>query len=348
MMPRWRATVGAAWPLLQGTAAATVAWITAKHVALHPEPFFAPLAAVIGLNAPLGERGLNTLRLLLGVFVGIIVAEVTLLVFGSGYGRLALATFVAMVVARELGGARIVIAQAASSAILTLTTANGEYGLHRVGDAMIGAAVALGFSQVLFSPEPIGLVRRAEKIALAAIAEGFARTARALESEDPAVVEQALDYMRDFRDRLADLGRSRQQSPRVARHSAVWWVRRAPLAAERERAGHLDLLGTSCLMLTRTALATLPPDRARLAATFRELGDVVADLAKDPGDRATRQAAVDQAVLVTRRFENENAPPNSTLAAALVSLRVVIADLLLFAGVPYEEVAQAPREGAPP
>jgi uncharacterized membrane protein YgaE (UPF0421/DUF939 family) len=344
-MPDWRKTAAAAWPLLQGTAAATVAWITAKHVALHSEPFFAPIAAVIGLNAPFGERGSNTLRLLLGVFVGIVVAELTLLTFGGGYGRLALATFVAMAVARALGGARIVIGQAAASAILTLATANGEYGLQRVSDAMIGATIALGFSQVLFSPEPIGLVRRAEKIALAAIAEGFARTARALETDDPALVERALDYMRDLRDKLADLGRSRRQSPRVARHSAVWWVHRTPLLAEDERAGHLDLLGMSCLMLTRTALVTLPPDRGRLAKAFGELGQVFAALAKDPGNRATRQAAIDQAILLTRRFEQEDAPPGSTLAAAVVSLRIVAADLLLFAGVGREQIVEASRDG---
>jgi hypothetical protein len=346
-MPGWRRTAGAVWPLLQGTAAATVAWITAKHVALHPEPFFAPIAAVIGLNAPFGERGSNTLRLLLGVFVGIIVAELTLLVLGAGYGRLALATFLAMVVARALGGARIVIAQAAASAILTLATADGEYGLNRIGDALIGATIALGFSQVLFSPEPVGLVRRAEENALAAIAEGVARTARALEGDDPALVERALDYMRDVRDRLADLARSRRQGPRVARHSAVWWGRRTPLVAEGGRADHLDLLGTSCLMLTRTALVTPPPDRARLASTFRELGDVFAELAKDPGDRATRQAAAEQAVLVKRRFEHENAPPGSALGAAVVSLQLVAADLLLFAGVAREQIVQASREAEP-
>jgi hypothetical protein len=127
----------------------------------------------------------------------------------------------------------------------------------------------------------------------------------------------------------------------------VWWVHRAPLLAERERAGHLDLLGTSCLMLTRTALVTLPPDRARLAATFRELRHVFAELATNPADRVMRQAAVDQTVLVTRRFEQQNAPPGSTLAAAVVSLRLVAADLLLFAGVARDQIVQALREGKP-
>jgi hypothetical protein len=65
--PAWQASRAWAvetWPLLKGTAAATLAWVIANHVVDHHEPFFAPIAAVVALNAPLGERGLNTLRLL--------------------------------------------------------------------------------------------------------------------------------------------------------------------------------------------------------------------------------------------------------------------------------------------
>jgi hypothetical protein len=100
-----------AWPLLQGTAAATVAWVIAKHVVDHHEPFFAPIAAVIALNAPLGERGRNAIRLLLGVVVGIAAAELSIAALGDGYWTLAVATFAAMSVALALGGARITIAQ---------------------------------------------------------------------------------------------------------------------------------------------------------------------------------------------------------------------------------------------
>ena len=101
-------------------------------------------------------------------------------------------------------------------------------------------------------------------------------------------------------------------------------------------------------MLTRTALVTLPPDRARVAATFRELGRVFAELAKDPGDRATRQAAVDRAALVAKRFEHEDVPPGSPLAAVVVCLRLVAADLLLFAGVPREQILEASPEATSP
>lgn len=115
-----------AWPLLQGTGAAAAAWVIAKHVLGHVEPFFAPVAAVVALNASLGERGLNAIRLVQGVIVGILVGGIVLALVGSGWGALALATFAATAVARGLGGARIVLAQAAVGAILTATVADPE------------------------------------------------------------------------------------------------------------------------------------------------------------------------------------------------------------------------------
>src|SRR3712207_3531730 len=140
---RWTAN---SWRLLQGTAAATAAWAVAHQLPNDHAPFFAPIAAFVALNAPLGERGLNALRLLLGVFVGIVAGELTVLALGGGYVALALATFAATGIARALGGTRIIIAQAAIGAILTIAAAEGQAGLNRLGDAFIGAGVALVFS----------------------------------------------------------------------------------------------------------------------------------------------------------------------------------------------------------
>jgi uncharacterized membrane protein YgaE (UPF0421/DUF939 family) len=44
------------WQILQQTAAAVLAWLIATMVVGHAEPFFAPVAAVVALNATLGER----------------------------------------------------------------------------------------------------------------------------------------------------------------------------------------------------------------------------------------------------------------------------------------------------
>ena len=132
------------------------------HAAGHTEPFFAPIAAVVGLNAVLGRRGSNAVRLLIGAVVGIVTGELAVFLFGGGVGPLALATFTAMVVARLVDRQPIVVAQAAVGAILVTAFGDTAAGLDRLVDALIGAAVALVFSQLLFSPDPLRLLRRAE------------------------------------------------------------------------------------------------------------------------------------------------------------------------------------------
>lgn len=225
---RLRAAVVRLWPVMQQTAAASLAWVLATHLVDHHQPFFAPIAAVVALNASLGERGLNALRLLIGTVVGIVTGEVAIWAFGGGSLTLALAGFVAMAAASALDRARIVTAQAAAGAILTITTtSNGQAGPDRLVDALLGAGVALVFSQLLFPPEPVALVRRAETAALNDMAQGLALTARALEQDDleqddEELADRALRILRDLRDRLAELSRTRRASSRVVRHSR-WW-----------------------------------------------------------------------------------------------------------------------------
>ena len=332
----------AAWPLLQGTVAATTAWVIARHVFDHHEPFFAPVAAVVALNASLGERGLNAVRLLQGVVVGILVGETALAVVGSGPLSLALAMFAAMAVAVALGGARIVIAQAAVSAILCVVIGDAEAGAERLVDALVGGGVALAFSQLLFSPEPVALLRRAEAVALAGMARGLEQASQARERDDDELAERALQSLRVVRDHLAELARVRRASTRVARRSAVWRSQRAPVVRENENAGQLDLLGGSCLTLARALAATSEAEGSRFAPIVRDLADVLGDLAAAPGDRATRQRAADRALAVVRRLDGTRTPSESTLTAGIVEM--VAGDIMVFAGVDPEQAADAVRD----
>ena len=89
--------------------------------------------------------------------------------------------------------------------------ADGQAGPNRLVDALIGAGVALVFTQVLFSPEPVALLRRGAA-ALADMADGLELTARALERGDSELDERAMSSLWDLRDRLADLRRTRRAS----------------------------------------------------------------------------------------------------------------------------------------
>jgi hypothetical protein len=319
------------WRLAQATAASAAAWLIAKDVLDHPEPFFAPISALVSLNTSVGERGLNALRLLQGVVLGIAVGELTLWVLGGGYGSLALAVFASLVLAQALGRARIVVAQAAASAILTVAVANGEVGYQRLVDALVGAGVALVFSQVLFSPEPLRLLRRFEAKALAAMADALELTARALEG-DEAVADRAIGSQRELRDHLSELARMRRATSRVARHTR-WRSQITPLVQENEDAGQLDLLGGSCLLLTRTSLEASDEDRRLLAPYVRTLSETLADLALDPGDRATRQNAVERALEVLPGMRSLRTEPDGDLTATMTAARIAVTDLMLFVGV---------------
>lgn len=339
-----RRVADAAWPLVQGTAAAVIAWSIARYALDHEEPFFAPVAAVIALNATVGERGLNAVRLMQGVVVGIIVGELTLAALGGEPGSLALATFVAMTIAVALGGARITVAQAAVGAILTVAIGDADAGYQRFIDAVVGAGVALTFSQLLFSPEPIRLLRSAESAALTNMGTGLELTADALERDDEELAEDALSRLRDLRDHLVELGRTRQASSRVSRRSAPWRSQRAPVVRETENAGYLDLLGDSCLMLTRAALAAEAVDRQGLVRPIRGLARALTELARAPGDRPTRQATVERMLNVARETA-ASLPPTDPAVAALTGVRWVARDALMFAGVDPQQAVDAVDEG---
>jgi hypothetical protein len=340
---RWPAVRHAAettWPIVQQTAAAAIAWALAVWVLHRDSPFFAPIAAVIGLNATLGRRGSNAVRLLVGVLLGITVGEVAVTVAGGGIWTLTVATFVAMVLANLLDGARIVVAQAAISAILVTAFGDTAEGVDRLVEALIGGGVALLFSQVVFSPEPLRLLRRAEGDVLARVARALHLTAQALEHDDPEAADQALATVRGLRDRLSDLATMRKASDRIVRHSVTWRSRKGPVVQERESAEQLDLLAASCVVLTRTAMATPPDRRSTLAPAVRELGRAIDELAGEPGDRATRQRAAERA-LDLARWATEHAGSvaiQSATAGADAAVRMLALDVMVFAGV---EPAQA-------
>jgi uncharacterized membrane protein YgaE (UPF0421/DUF939 family) len=336
------------WPVLQRTIAATAAWMIARHLVEHHQPFFAPIAAVVALNTTRGGRGRNAIQFLQGVVAGIVVAELAVLILGFGYVALAVATFVAMLVALVLGGGGIVIAQAAAGAILTVTTAAAGTGSGRLIDALIGAGVALVISQLLFPAEPIRLLHRAETAALSNMADGLDLAARALERDDDELANQAVDRLRQVRDHLTDLAQTRESSKSSARDTPIWWRRRASIHREYESAGHLDLLGTSCLMLTRIVADADGAQRAQLSSSVRRVAVMLDLLARTPGGHQVRRKVTRQALAAVRELpgDSDDSGTPAVQVVARWALHRVATDTLMFAGVEAGRATEAIKQGA--
>ncbi|MBU7597142.1 FUSC family protein [Streptomyces sp. P38-E01] len=345
--PAWDRLTDKLWMLLQQSAGATIAWWLAITVADHPQPIFAPITTLVALNAARGERGTNAVRFVAGVLAGILVAEVAITFVGTGYGVMAGATLLAMLLALLFGGERITIAQAAVSAVLVVATGTVQSGTERILDVLLGAAVALVFSQLLFPVEPLALLRRAEAAALADLADALHLTARALRHEGDHLSEWTWDHLRSVYGHLSEVSRTRVLTSRAARHSPLWWGRGPLIAREGEYATRLDLLGNGCLMLTRTAEDLDAPGRATVAPVVHDLATVVTALALAPGDPGVRRCAADRTVELAASVPGTAG--DARLAAACETVRTVLLDLLLFVGADAGEAAHAvradPRQG---
>lgn len=328
------------WLVLQCAVAATVAWIVAGSLIQDHSPFFAPIAAVIALNTVGGERGSNAVRMLVGVVIGILVGELSMALTGSGYGTMVVAIAVAMMIGVTLGATRLVLAQAAAGAILTLAFADGQIGMSRLTDALIGAGVALVMSQLLFPSRPAARLRRIETEALQEIVRLLNAMGRALqEDEDPSL--STVNRLSALSRPMADLSRAQENSHRSMRWSSARWASPEPLAYEDEKVDRLIILSESCLALARTTAAMGKSERRRIASVVWEMAAVLDVLAGDLGDREARQRAVTLALDAAQPFSDGTADDPVT-ASAHLSVQMVATDIMLFAGVDEpESVAQA-------
>jgi hypothetical protein len=77
----------------------------------------------------------------------------------------------------------------------------------------------------------------------------------------------------------------------------------------------------------------------------RELAGAVADLAKEPGNRPTRQQAAHRALALARRAGG-SAPQSQATLAASVAIQMVATDVMVFCGVDPGQAADAVRKGS--
>src|SRR4051794_25967180 len=139
-----------------------------------------------------------------------------------------------------------------------------------------------------------------------------------------------MSRLRTLRDRLSELNRTRAASGRVARRSAAWRSQIAPVVRETEDAGRRDLLGGSCVWLTRAVIAADQQARRRLGPHVRALADAIGDLAAALGDRSARQQAADRALEVARGLAAGDTPSEPDAVATFVGLRTVATNLMVF------------------
>ena len=338
--------------VVQTALAAGIAWQLATLV--QPEPFFAPVAAVIVLGVAGGQQLRRAVELAVGVAGGILVADLLLLVIGGGALTVGVIVALAMAVALLLGAGPFLVNQAAVSGVLLATlgapAATSEFD--RFFSALIGGAVAILIGPVLFARNPLTAVGEQAERVLAHVAATLERVADALESGDAATAADALALARSGD---AEIAAFEEQLARAREAIRLAPPRRRDLPRLEvydDAAAQVDYAVRNTRVLARAAntaaVRDVPPepdlaDAVRLLArAVRALGEDLRHPEEESAARAlARRAARDATAVLDRRAD---------LSASLVvaTIRSTAADILRGSGLDTEEMQAAlgPYPGA--
>jgi len=339
----------AARPILQATLAATIAWLVATEIVGHSRPFFAPVAAMITLGLTQGERGRRAVEVVLGVTLGIAVADLLVLQLGTGWWQLALVVSLAMAAALLLGSGPMFAQQAAASAALvaTLQPPDGGVSFARSVDALLGGGIALAVSALVLPAHPGRIVREAAAPVLAELAAVLDDVAAALQARSREGAQAALDRGRA----IDELARNLDEALVVGRETAhLVPPRRRTLGTVdlyADAAAQIDIAVRNVQVLARGARRAIdldenvPPEAAsavrELAHAVQALGEALDDPDRGGAVREPALRAAGQATLVLERTGN------MSVTVIVGQVRSTAVDLLRGSGMTYDEAADAER-----
>lgn len=351
-LSRGRLSVGArlqrlrskGWHIVQAAVAAGVAWFLAADVLGHDTPFFAPIAAVVGLGTSYGQRWRRVAEVTLGVAIGVLVADLLVLGIGSGWWQMILIVALAMSTALLVDAGGLLVTQAAVQSIVVaaLVPAPGE-ALLRWTDALVGGAVAL-VGATLVPGAPLRRPREQTAVVTDKIAFLLTGAARAIEEQE---FESTLELLADARstDVLIDeLQVAAAEGLSVVRSSPFRARHREPLRKLAELVEPLDLaLRNTRVVVRRAAVAAYrgDPVPAEYAGLCRDLSAAVTRISAEL--RADRMPATVQPELVRLAAQTSRVHRTRDLSGEVIlaQLRSIIADLLRVTGMDALESTDA-------
>lgn len=305
-------------PLLQvakSAVAIVAAWLIAGWLIQGPPPIFAAIAALLVVQPSVNQSFTRAVERSVGVIVGVVIASLLGLAFGSQPWVALLSAGVALVVAWAARISPGATNQIAISALLVLAlgTATPNYALDRVLETLIGAAIGIVVNAALVPPVLVPAAREKVDTLGRELAAAMERLADALETpQTPASLEGLLieaRLLRPVRDAAADALRDGEDSlalnPRSGRH-------RADLAAMGDLLERFTPVVTQTVGMTRAvydgyerSIADEPAVRAIAEQLRRAAHDVRLAFALDAGaDRS-----VDEAPALTRPLQIQTPSP---------------------------------------
>lgn len=344
---------GGAWPVIQTALSVGLAWYLASLVLGHERPVIAAIAAVICVGALAGQTLRRAAEWILGVAVGLSVADLIMFVIGTGPLQTGVMVGIAMAVALVIRSGIMFVTEAGVSAILVANLDPSTYGVSpdRFLEALVGGGAALVVSALVPS-NPKARVEKASRRILEALAVVQRDTADALEERNFQRSEFALEEARRLDERVAAFRETLDDGFQIARYSPPRRRYLGHLGYYAAAVDQLDLAVRNTRVLSRAAVDLArksEPVPEELPAAITDLARAVETLAEylerpeHPLD--TRRCALDAARKATGVLEERNDLETSVLVG---QVRSTAFDLLRASGMDPDEARETFEDAVRP
>jgi uncharacterized membrane protein YccC len=240
------------------------------------QPFFASMAAIVSLGVTFGQRGPRMVQLVLGVAIGLTIANVLVLAIGVGTVQIGIVVALAAALAIFLGGKPLLVTQTAISAMLvvaldiTKMTADFSPDLSpdpdRFFEALIGSSVALVVNALL-PVDPELRVERAVHPIRGELVATLEEIAAALTSRDLDRAERTLLRARKIEERMGHFKEALAAGYETARFAPP----------RRKTLRHLELYAAAASQIDMAVadMEGVARSRARRATQQPHLGEAI-------------------------------------------------------------------------
>ena len=139
---------------VKGAFAAVVAWVLAKYAAGQPDPYFAPLAALLGVYSTVARSLRESIQYIAGFVLGAVLAVPVGMLLGPGTAGIAVIVLAGLLIAgwRRLGDQSAQVTFTALFALLLGGHQPLHYISHRMSEVAIGVVTGLVINIAVFPP----------------------------------------------------------------------------------------------------------------------------------------------------------------------------------------------------
>ncbi|MEH0821825.1 MULTISPECIES: FUSC family protein [Micromonospora] len=337
---------------VQAGLAAALAWAVARWLTGMPSPIFAPAAAVAVITSSFGRRLSNTVELLAGVTLGIIVSDLLIGAVGAGVWQTGVIVAASVLVALALSTRGGIVGNASGTAVLLGALSSSRHTLEfpRFVDALIGGGVGLVVTLLLVPINPLRVVRRVAAPTLRQLAGQLAATAAALRRRDHDLAGRALSRSQAIG---TDLGRFWDVfggAKETVDLAPARWPRRRSVRHYQLGAPDVDQAVWNTRVLARRAVVliedgepipeSLPDAVEALSAAVNAVQE---EVLADQGPEDARRHAL-RAVAAATRAELAGTGLSGTVIVGQV--RTAASDILQATGMDRDEALRRIREVA--